>query len=150
MNHELPSKIIIFRDGVGDGQLAVVAEYEQAQFTSCFSHFGPDYEPKLTIVVVQKRINTRIFGVLVSSSMKLAIIRVIVYRPKQSQNHARIFSRVYLRGSSALLTLASNKKRPPAKHRNTPFWLRTSLNRPTSFMKFICYGLKKYGFFVVY
>lgn len=69
VNHELPSKIIIFRDGVGDGQLAVVAEYEQAQFTSCFTHFGPDYEPKLTIVVVQKRINTRIFGVLHGNKM---------------------------------------------------------------------------------
>ena len=66
MNHELPGKIIIFRDGVGDSQLAVVAEYEQAQFSSCFAHFGEDYKPKLSIVVVQKRINTRIFGVLVS------------------------------------------------------------------------------------
>ncbi|XP_072051349.1 piwi-like protein 1 [Amphiura filiformis] len=69
VNHELPGKIIIFRDGVGDGQLAVVAEYEQAQFTSCFAQFGADYMPKLSIVVVQKRINTRIFGVLQGSRM---------------------------------------------------------------------------------
>nr|NP_001107667.1 seali [Strongylocentrotus purpuratus]ABY58155.1 seali [Strongylocentrotus purpuratus] len=63
INHALPEKIVIFRDGVGDGQLNVVATYEQEQLSQCFSMFGADYKPQLCIVVVQKRINTRIFSV---------------------------------------------------------------------------------------
>nr|XP_054773093.1 piwi-like protein 2 [Lytechinus pictus] len=62
INHSLPEKIVIFRDGVGDGQLNVVATYEQEQLSQCFSMFGESYKPQLAIVVVQKRINTRIFS----------------------------------------------------------------------------------------
>ena len=57
---------MIYRDGVGDGQLNVSAEYEVPQFESCFRHVSPDYHPKLTVIVCQKRINTRIFAMLVS------------------------------------------------------------------------------------
>ncbi|XP_038061502.1 piwi-like protein 1 [Patiria miniata] len=64
VNHKMPQKIVIFRDGVGDGQLNIVATYEQEQLTSCFEMFGETYKPSLTIVIVQKRINTRIFSVL--------------------------------------------------------------------------------------
>ncbi|XP_064633620.1 piwi-like protein 1 [Lineus longissimus] len=63
INHDLPGRIMIFRDGVGDGQLARVADYEVQQITECFRHFG-DYHPKLGVVVVQKRINTRIWSVM--------------------------------------------------------------------------------------
>ncbi|XP_033118833.1 piwi-like protein 1 [Anneissia japonica] len=62
LNHALPEKIIIFRDGVGDGQLSMVADYEQKQLSECFASFGANYNPSLAIVVVQKRINTRILG----------------------------------------------------------------------------------------
>ena len=65
IHHVLPEKIVIFRDGVGDGQLNVVATYEQEQLSQCFGMFGQTYEPQLAIVVVQKRINTRIFSVAV-------------------------------------------------------------------------------------
>ncbi|XP_046554739.1 LOW QUALITY PROTEIN: piwi-like protein Ago3 [Haliotis rubra] len=60
INHKLPEKIIVYRDGVGDGQLKVVSEHEVKQLATCFKHF-PNYEPKLSVVVVQKRINTRLF-----------------------------------------------------------------------------------------
>jgi len=60
VNHSLPDKILVFRDGVGDGQLNMVADYEVDQLRTCFSRFG-EYSPKLSFVVVQKRINTRIF-----------------------------------------------------------------------------------------
>ena len=70
VNHYLPNKIVIFRDGVGDGQLATVATYEQEQLSSCFEMFGETYKPSLTIVIVQKRINTRIFSVLVRMSAR--------------------------------------------------------------------------------
>ena len=61
VNHRLPDKIIVFRDGVGDGQLNTVAGYELDQLKRCFSHFGEEYMPSLGVVIVQKRINTRIF-----------------------------------------------------------------------------------------
>ena len=53
--------MIVFRDGVGDGQLSVSAKYEAEQFKDCFKHISDDYSPGLGFVVVQKRINTRIF-----------------------------------------------------------------------------------------
>ena len=58
----LPDKIVIYRDGVGDGQLSMVADYEVEQLRSCFSRFGEEYNPKLSVVIVQKRINTRMMA----------------------------------------------------------------------------------------
>ncbi len=40
----------------------VVSEYEIPQMTSCFATFGDDYQPKMAVIVVQKRISTRIFS----------------------------------------------------------------------------------------
>nr|ASW22511.1 piwi2 [Nematostella vectensis] len=62
VNNALPERIIVYRDGVGDGQLKVVAGYEVQQFEECFASFGESYKPKLAVLVVQKRINTRIFS----------------------------------------------------------------------------------------
>ncbi|XP_013382739.1 piwi-like protein 2 [Lingula anatina] len=64
LNHSLPDRIVIFRDGVGDGQLGMVADYEVSQLESCFSQFGETYQPRLAVIVVQKRINTRIYAKL--------------------------------------------------------------------------------------
>ena len=52
----------MYRDGVGDGQMNVVQDFEVRQMVEAFSTFGEDYNPKLTVVIVQKRINTRIFA----------------------------------------------------------------------------------------
>jgi len=54
VNNYLPDKIFIYRDGVSDGQLSVVADHEVVQLKSVFEMF-PDYKPK-------KRISTRIFA----------------------------------------------------------------------------------------
>eukprot|EP00731_Ephydatia_muelleri_P025692 Em0017g775a len=62
VNQSLPERIIVFRDGVGEGREGYVSEFEVPQFNSCFSIFGENYSPKLAVVVVQKRITTRIFG----------------------------------------------------------------------------------------
>ena len=51
----------MFRDGVGDGQLRMVKEFEVPQLSECFANFGTNYAPKLVVIVVQKRINQRIF-----------------------------------------------------------------------------------------
>lgn len=61
VNHVLPNRIFIFRDGVSDGQLNHVSKYEVEQFTTSFKHFQQDYNPQLSVIIVQKRINTRIF-----------------------------------------------------------------------------------------
>lgn len=71
-NHSLPEKIIVFRDGVGDGQLQIVSSYEVKQLQECFALLGASYEPKLCVVVVQKRISQRLFSVNVSHSFLTA------------------------------------------------------------------------------
>uniref|UniRef100_A0AAR2IH10 Piwi-like protein 1 n=1 Tax=Pygocentrus nattereri TaxID=42514 RepID=A0AAR2IH10_PYGNA len=50
-NNCLPSRIIVYRDGVGDGMLQSVVNYEV-----------PQIMPKLTVVVVKKRIASRFFA----------------------------------------------------------------------------------------
>ena len=40
MNGALPEKIIVFRDGVGDGDMKLVSEFEVPQFFEGFSMFG--------------------------------------------------------------------------------------------------------------
>lgn len=71
VNHKLPEKIIMYRDGVGDGQMQMVSKYEVEQMRSCFKHFTKDYSPQLTVVVVQKRINTRMYGVEQQGNRKM-------------------------------------------------------------------------------
>ena len=61
-NHALPAKIIVFRDGLGDSMLSTLAKYEAEQFRDTFSLVAEDYQPSFGFVVVQKRINTRIFA----------------------------------------------------------------------------------------
>ena len=82
-NHAFPKNIVIFRDGVGDGQLELTEKHEADQFMRTFAHvrqhhesvkgcpaaaklkelLPENYAPGLTYVVVQKRINTRIYSV---------------------------------------------------------------------------------------
>lgn len=60
-NNVNPQRIIIYRDGVGDGDLDYVAKYEVKQLIATFSRIDPYYKPELSVIVVQKRINTRLF-----------------------------------------------------------------------------------------
>uniref|UniRef100_A0AAY4C1P0 Piwi domain-containing protein n=1 Tax=Denticeps clupeoides TaxID=299321 RepID=A0AAY4C1P0_9TELE len=61
VNHCFPEKIVIFRDGVSEGQLKTVELYEIPQILKCFETF-PNYEPKLAFIIVQKRINTTLYS----------------------------------------------------------------------------------------
>uniref|UniRef100_A0AAQ4R699 Piwi-like protein 2 n=1 Tax=Gasterosteus aculeatus aculeatus TaxID=481459 RepID=A0AAQ4R699_GASAC len=61
LNHNLPEKIVVYRDGVSDGQLTILAQYEIPQLIKCFETF-PSYEPKLVFIVVQKRISTTLIN----------------------------------------------------------------------------------------
>ncbi|XP_061663732.1 piwi-like protein 1 [Syngnathoides biaculeatus] len=60
-NQCLPSRVIVYRDGVGDGQLHNVVNYEVAQIIGSIKSMGLDYMPKLSVVVVKKKINCRLF-----------------------------------------------------------------------------------------
>jgi aubergine-like protein len=85
VNNFLPDRIIIYRDGVGDGMLQLVvpsslpqrtvcstmaitmlwgvqADHEITQLHDAFAKIGPTYKPRLAVVVVKKRIHTRIFA----------------------------------------------------------------------------------------
>ncbi|XP_076285684.1 argonaute 3 [Lasioglossum baleicum] len=61
-NKRYPDRIIVYRDGVGDGQIDTVAQYEVKQLLATFKNIEPSYQPTLTIIVVHKRINTRLFA----------------------------------------------------------------------------------------
>ena len=81
-NRHLPEKIVVFRDGVGDGQLETTKSHEVGQFLNSFRNvtnvaglagfndlkkrleerIPKDYNPGFNFIVVQKRINTRIFA----------------------------------------------------------------------------------------
>ncbi|KAM5264118.1 piwi-like protein 2 [Ctenodactylus gundi] len=60
VNHCLPEKIVVYRDGVSDGQLKTVANYEIPQLQKCFESFE-NYQPKMMVFVVQKKISTNLY-----------------------------------------------------------------------------------------
>ncbi|XP_077341080.1 piwi-like protein 4 isoform X1 [Lithobates pipiens] len=61
-NNDWPNRIIIYRDGVGDGQLQMVVDYEIPQLLACFTEVSRAYSPKITFVVVRKRCTTKFFS----------------------------------------------------------------------------------------
>ncbi|XP_072834982.2 piwi-like protein 2 [Pogona vitticeps] len=61
VNHSLPEKIVVYRDGTSDSQLKMVENYEIPQLEKCFEIFD-NYDPKMVVFVVQKRISTNIYS----------------------------------------------------------------------------------------
>lgn len=61
VNGVYPEKIIIYRDGISDGQLPLVMEYEIPQIQKGFELIDPAYKPLMTFIVVKKRGNARFF-----------------------------------------------------------------------------------------
>ncbi|XP_053561566.1 piwi-like protein 4 [Bombina bombina] len=60
-NATLPNRIIVYRDGVGDGQLRMVLDYEVPQLLNSFKETISNYRPKLSVIVVRKKCNTRFY-----------------------------------------------------------------------------------------
>ncbi|CAB3247796.1 unnamed protein product [Arctia plantaginis] len=60
-NGNLPSRIFIYRDGVGDGQIPYVHSHEVAEIKKKLTEVYAGAEYKLAFIIVSKRINTRIF-----------------------------------------------------------------------------------------
>merc|ERR1719260_72120 len=62
LNGCLPERVIMYRDGVGDGQIPYVIEHEIAAIEDCFKKTGME-GVKFTYIIVSKRINTRLFRI---------------------------------------------------------------------------------------
>ncbi|XP_056639087.1 protein argonaute-3 [Diorhabda sublineata] len=60
-NRCFPKNIVIIRDGVGDGQLDYCKQYEIEQIEQVLRELELDI--KICFIIVQKRINTRVFSV---------------------------------------------------------------------------------------
>ena len=61
---ELPDRILVYRDGVGDGQLQYIHEHELPQINAYIANeklHTPGWEPTLAYTVLKKRINQRFF-----------------------------------------------------------------------------------------
>ncbi|XP_003227089.2 piwi-like protein 2 isoform X1 [Anolis carolinensis] len=61
VNHFLPEKIVFYRDGVSDSQIKMVENYEVPQLQKCFEAFH-NYNPKMVVFVVQKKISVNIYS----------------------------------------------------------------------------------------
>ncbi|XP_063362987.1 piwi-like protein Siwi [Cydia amplana] len=61
INQKLPSHIIIYRDGVGDGQIPYVHSHEVGEIKKKLNEVYAEAPYKLCFIIVSKRINTRIF-----------------------------------------------------------------------------------------
>ncbi|XP_042316537.1 piwi-like protein 4 [Sceloporus undulatus] len=61
-NGQLPARIIVYRDGVGDGQLRMVVDYEVPQLLSVLNECSGGFRrPRLSVVVVRKKSLCRFF-----------------------------------------------------------------------------------------
>ena len=56
-----PSRIIFYRDGVGEGKFDQVLVYEVRAVQEACMSLEKDYRPRITFIVVQKRHRTRLF-----------------------------------------------------------------------------------------
>ncbi|TFY79496.1 hypothetical protein EWM64_g4517, partial [Hericium alpestre] len=63
-NRTLPQRILVYRDGVSEGQFAIVVEDEIPKMRAAFRKFDTPqtpYRPKLTVVICGKRHHTRFY-----------------------------------------------------------------------------------------
>jgi aubergine-like protein len=62
INKEYPKRIFFYRDGVGEGQVKQVFDHELKKIQQIIGGCEEDEKPKLTFIIVSKRINTRFFA----------------------------------------------------------------------------------------
>ena len=55
MNGCFPERVVVYRDGVGDGQIAQVKNMEVVKIKEAFKFYKID--PKFTYVIVSKRVS---------------------------------------------------------------------------------------------
>lgn len=60
-NKTLPGRILVYRDGVGEGMIPHVFDYELQQMMNAVRAMNPESPPKLSFTIVTKRVNSRFF-----------------------------------------------------------------------------------------
>ncbi|KAM6447890.1 piwi-like protein 4 isoform 2-T3 [Liasis olivaceus] len=60
-NGRLPARIIIYRDGIGDGQLKMVVDSEVPQLLSVLDEYSGGCRPKMSLIIVKKKCLCRFF-----------------------------------------------------------------------------------------
>uniref|UniRef100_A0A2K5W1P5 Piwi like RNA-mediated gene silencing 4 n=1 Tax=Macaca fascicularis TaxID=9541 RepID=A0A2K5W1P5_MACFA len=60
-NHDLPARIIVYRAGVGDGQLKTLVDYEVPQLLSSVAESSSNTSSRLSVIVVRKKCMPRFF-----------------------------------------------------------------------------------------
>uniref|UniRef100_A0A8C9ACG1 Piwi like RNA-mediated silencing 4 n=1 Tax=Prolemur simus TaxID=1328070 RepID=A0A8C9ACG1_PROSS len=60
-NHDLPARIIVYRDGVGDGQLKTLVEYEVPQLLNSVTEASSNTSSRLSVIVIRKKCMPRFF-----------------------------------------------------------------------------------------
>lgn len=63
-NRDLPQRILVYRDGVSEGQFSIVVKEEIPKIRASFKKFDTaqsSYRPKLTVVICGKRHHTRFY-----------------------------------------------------------------------------------------
>lgn len=60
-NRQKPQHIIMYRDGVGEGQFLDVTQYEYGKIREACGALGEDYNPQITYIIITKQHNTRLF-----------------------------------------------------------------------------------------
>lgn len=60
-HHPFPVHIVVYRDGVSNSQLDTVVRQEIMGYKQAFREVKQNYNPKLTVIVVQKRVSQRFF-----------------------------------------------------------------------------------------
>ncbi|KAI1284890.1 Piwi-like protein 1 [Halotydeus destructor] len=61
VNGKLPLRIVVYRDGVSDGQIPHVYDYEMTQIKEAIRRIAGQEDIKLSFVIVTKRVNARFF-----------------------------------------------------------------------------------------
>ncbi|XP_074601974.1 piwi-like protein 1 [Brevipalpus obovatus] len=61
LNGQLPDRLIVYRDGVGEGQINYVYDFEMAQIKSALDKLIGPGKIKWSFIIVTKRINARFF-----------------------------------------------------------------------------------------
>uniref|UniRef100_A0A8R1TYC6 Uncharacterized protein n=5 Tax=Onchocerca TaxID=6281 RepID=A0A8R1TYC6_ONCVO len=59
--HQKPNRIIVYRDGVSEGQFSEILREEMQGIRTACLMLSPDYRPPITYIVVQKRHHARMF-----------------------------------------------------------------------------------------
>ncbi|CAB3369856.1 Hypothetical predicted protein [Cloeon dipterum] len=65
-NNTLPDRIFLYRDGLSEGMLHYALEWEVEQVEqvkAAFIKVSPDYQPKFSFVIVQKKPNAKLFHI---------------------------------------------------------------------------------------